>query len=203
MSVGAEPLGEIRAKFVSERVDPYVCHRSDGIPHPPGMNLTLSGERVDVESIPHDCAGEGEQRRVEPLLVSDARLGERGLKLAVDAQLIAGDLEATVGSVDPPAAPRVLLEPARREVVDERVMGVPRQDLVQASDVAGAWARRCRGDCERPRHLGPERRGSGVFARRALARCTLAYRRGQQRRRDAKARRSSRRGDDDQERLAT
>ena len=64
----------------------------------------MAGEAADVEAVALDCGGEREQRRLEPLLVGDASGGECRLEITQDAQIVAGDLQPTVRSVDFPAA---------------------------------------------------------------------------------------------------
>ena len=96
-----------------------------------------------------------------------------------------------------PAAARVLLEAARRQEVDERVLREPRQDLLHAPDLGGA-GRRVDGDGAA--HVRPERVRAGTVV---VRRRTRGARRGilREARDQREARVRGRLGDDREERL--
>ena len=103
-----------------------------------------------------------------------------------------------------PAAARILLEPARREVVDQRVVGEPRQDLRQRPEAGRRRCVRGRVQVERARHARPEalrRRGVLRRERAHVGRGGLHRRLAEEAARDAQPERPGRGAHQDQEGL--
>src|SRR5690606_27198079 len=92
-----------------------------------------------------------------------------------------------------PAAAGVLLEAARREVVDERVVCVPGKDLVEPRDLLRPRAAALRGEAERTGRRAPIGRRVGRLGLLAARRDPRPGRRGDERRREAEARLARRR----------